>query len=345
MDDLSYIDVLDLLESTGIRNISQSGGEVNFSCPLPTHLNGDSRPSARMNIRTTAWICHGCGARGNAITFLALYKELPETVAKRLLEERYGGQTTAAIGTLTEEVERIMDGKQEEERPRVPPHESWIGAFYCPWRMWDAMRPAPLPGEYMLERGFRAQDLERWQIGYDEVSDRITIPIRDRDGTLVGFKGRDWTGTRQPKYLILGDNERRAPRYGFETYRKSEYVFGLDRFVALDSAQEMIIVEGELNTIVMHSYGYTNTVGVAGSEFSETQRRLVCSVARSAVTFFDDDQAGQKGTWKVIDALVPFMPVRAVLGAPGDAAELDKGTIINLIDSARSSLELSVAHP
>jgi DNA primase len=192
----------------------------------------------------------------------------------------------------------------------------------------------------MEGRGFWPQTLDEWDIGYDWHSDRVTIPVHDRAGNLVGFKGRAWY-EKHPKYLVIGDARDRTPRYHFQTYRKSEVVFGLNR--CEPHPGRVIIVEGELNVLAMKQHGYSNVVAVAGAEFSPTQAKLIVeSVDEEAIVFFDANRAGIDGTAKVAQALSPHMAVRAVMGAPGDAAELDENSVDELVEGALPTLELAV---
>ncbi len=352
LEDLSYINCRDLLETTGVRNVTESGGELSFSCPSANHFHGDTSPSARMNSRTSAFLCHSCGIKGNAITFLAWHKSIPETVARRLIEERYGGGViSAGVGDLESMVKKIMNPEIIEEPPRTLPAESWLEEFKMDW-FDDGYLLNPSYKQYMFDRGFDTVILEKWEIGYDQISDRITIPIRDHESNLVGFKGRAWRESTIPKYMILGDN-RYQTRYGFQPYQKSKYVFGLDIVqkyinslyrIILNSGKcdNFIIVEGELNVIAMDHYGYYSTVGIAGSEFSQMQCDLIKSVATEAIIYLDNDKAGDKGTKKVIEMLAPYMPLKVVQNAPGDAADLNTSTVKDLIDNAQSYLSLQV---
>lgn len=354
--DLSYIDTIDLLKSTGIKNITVSGSEISFSCPSSDHLHGDSRPSARMNLETSAFVCNGCGWRGNAIHFLSKYKSIPETVARRLLEERYGGESFGSpIDDLVSEVKNIMNDDIKIEEKRITPSESWIDKFKIDW--WSPLKTnkvEPYQNYLVEERGFDPVWLEKWEIGYDKYSDRITIPIRDDYNNLVGFKGRTWKKDEPIKYLILGDKKKnemtttlascdRPRHYGFDTYKKSDFVFGLKNYIDSNwetNSAHICIVEGELNVISMDQKGFHNVVSIAGSEFSDTQCDLIRTYASSATIFFDDDKAGRRGTKKVVEELSPYMPLKVVQNAPGDAAELTGEEIDKLLSRAESALLL-----
>lgn len=337
--DLSYINTEDLLRSTGIKNISKSAGEITFSCPSESHQFGDRRPSARMNVETTLFYCAGCGWRGNAVHFLSRYKQISETVARRLLEERYGGELTAPIEDLAKEVKEIMKDysfMMGDFPIRKIPSESWIDNFRVDWDHYDFSFI-----KYMIDRGFYSTTLIDWEIGYDQYSNRITIPIRDHEGKLVGFKGRQWKeDPKYPRYMILGDKIG-SEKYGFDPYRKSEFVFGLDRiyFNKRGASDIAILCEGELNVLSLYQKGFVG-IGVAGSEFSDTQCELITKYLNEVIVFFDNDESGSKGTKKVVEMLSPHMEVKVVLNAPGDAAELSREDIQDLISAAQPALVL-----
>jgi DNA primase len=337
--DLSYVDVEDFLRSLKPppRNISRSGDEVDFSCPSANHLHGDQTPSARMNVRTTLWICHAgsCGLRGDAVTFLTAFHGLTESEAQRVIDERYGGsQLSVEAGGLQAEVERIIGVPIADDLRRVAPDEAWLERFHAAF--WD-LKANPGPLSYMHGRGFELAMLDYWYIGWDELSQRIAIPVHDADGHLVGFKGRALHQDQHPRYLILGDSFGRAPRYGFDTYRKSEFVFALDRA----QGARAVIVEGELNAIMLHQHGELGAVSVAGSEFSKTQAELIIRRFSSAVVYFDGDEAGRHGTKKVVDVLSSYLPVSIVVDPPDDAAALGAAAI-PLIAGAIPSLQAAI---
>lgn len=336
--DLSYVDAADLLRATGIKNISVSGNEISFSCFGDSHFHGDRNPSARMNARTTQWLCNGCRMRGNAITFLSQYKHISETYAKRLLEERYGAETDEPVEDLSDEVLDIMaiDFIEQKEK-RKPPAESWLHIFKVDW-----VNEIACPSDYLENtRGFNSDTLNEWEIGYDKISDRITIPIRDETGFLVGFKGRSYNG-KEPRYMVLPAHSL-EDKYGFQSHKKSEYVFGLDRYIdnyTFGENAHVIIVEGEFNVIALYQKGFKFPVGISGSDFSDIQRDIIKKYCSEATIYFDDDEAGRNGTKKVVEMLSPYLPIRVVQNAPGDAAELDKESIRELLVAAEPALLL-----
>lgn len=368
MSVLERVDVRDFLNALGVEVDSQSGDNVLFCCPF----HNDRHPSARMNIKTTAWLCSvGCG-KGNAIHFLSMLRQMTHEDARDHIYGRYGIGPAAPIDDLESEVLRNLARRVEIEDARVLPDKSWIDYLAIDWeveqehlRTGQDVHPAY---EYMLHRGFGHHTLKRWQIGYDPLSRRVTIPVHDVEGQLVGFKGRAIDDV-YPRYLIIGDTTDDLSRYGFHTYRKSEHVFGLDRCVANRHWSGVcVVVEGELNAIAMTERHQRFAVAVAGSEFSDRQRELIAHHCRKVVIYFDDDgwkcsaerhyigeqpgdcpicgaptvNPGRRGTVKVANALVPFIDVEVILGAPDDAAALRSDQVVPLLRSARSAMELAV---
>jgi DNA primase len=340
---LDRIDVADFLAALGVNVEARSGDNLLFKCPW----HSDTHPSARMNIKTTAWLCSvGCG-KGNAVNFLAMLKGMEFADAEDHIALRYGIGPGAAIDDLELEVRRNLGLLDEPQMQRVPPDEAWVDYLAIDWEVAGG-HPA---ATYMADRGFDADVLRRWQIGFDTIGQRVTIPVRDRHGVLVGFKGRAIDPAAHVRYLVLGDNNPEYVRYGFHTYRKSEHVFGLDRIP--DHVREIYVVEGELNTIAMMEYHEQWTVGIAGVEFSETQRELIASRFDRAVVMLDDDElkvlanpekinAGRRGAAKVVSKLLPFMDVEVVLHAYDDPVDYIGRDMSALLTSARPGLELGV---
>jgi DNA primase len=357
--DCSFIDVEDMLDTLEIKS-TISHENATFLCPF----HHEVKPSARMSARTTAWLCNGCGEKGkNAISFFAKLRGISMSESKRMLEERYGGMLIAALDNLEEEVTRNLNSVEHKPEKRIAPTEEWVEMFFSAlWSddVWsDGIPEAVMQSRgYILGRGFSMDTLTSWCIGYDWHSNRLAIPVRDGAGKLIGFKGRAWEPERHPKYLVIGDspNPNAKSRYNFQTYRKSEVVFGLDRCEPYPD--RMIVVEGELNVLAMKEHGWENVVAVAGAEFSATQAQLIIERAEGEViVFFDDNSAnvrraaeegrqgidaGLQGSVKLVHAISPHRLVRVVLNAPGDANELDEDVVDELITKARPSLELQV---
>jgi DNA primase len=338
--DPSCIDVEDFLECLDVRNVQQATAEeLRFSCPFPAHMLGDETPSAYMNIETTAFFCHSCHAKGNAIHFTCKALDISPMEAIRMLKQRYSPYGIDPDSrNMREEVLKIMarDPKPLPENPVLD--ETEILQFAVDWdsahSAWLRDGEAFPACDYMFERGFTVEDLESWEFGYDEKSSRIVLPVRDERGVLVGFKARAWDG-RKPKYLNLGGDQ-----YGWPSFLKNSIVFGIDR--AQEVSGHLIVVEGEFNVVAMHRHGYRNTVAINGSYFGPRQIRLLKHYADVVTLFFDSDPAGFDATRALSDELESFMPVYVTPDHDGDPADMDPDEISECLAQSISTTRLKL---
>lgn len=354
--DLTGVDVEEFLNALRIRNLYRASWEYwRFSCPFPGHAHGDEDPSAQMRADDTRWTCHACKRGGNAITFLAEYEGVSNFEARRWIRAEYGDGFREPEGGAAAEWDARFAPAPSGATGGSPPTQvylpeemlgryevDWIDAF-CEWSETHDQEALG----YMFNRGFEPETLMDWDIGYHEGKARFTIPVRDHEGKLVGFKGRVWESDRRPKYLVLGDAPGRTVRYGYPTYEKSLVVFGLNR---AELNGTLILVEGELNVISMHQKGWRNTVAIAGSSLSDHQARLIRSACDRVVILFDTDPAGYVATWGrddgpihhpgAVDMLEPFMPVSVCPEHIGDPADMSHDDIVTCLRGAWGSLAM-----
>lgn len=324
---LEEVDVLDFLEALGIRNINDGGDEIQFSCPFPGHAYGDETPSAYMNVETTAFYCHGCKAKGNAIHFLSKLEGISPLLAARHIRERYGSEFLDT-DSFFYEIDSLLQEKPNDESLSLAPPSSM--------NLLESIQNCPAALNYLRERGFCDASIAAWEIGYDHISDRIAIPVRNDSGTLVGFKGRAYRSEHKPKYLVLGDTKR-SRRYGFPTYEKSKVVFGMNKFIpdAHLFNHHLIITEGELDVVALWQSNYKNCVSV-GSNFSADHREIILAHANSVTCFLDDDPAGSKAVQKIHEELSPYIQVKTVGPHEGDPASLTSEACAKLIREAQT---------
>ncbi len=338
MIDYSSVDFIDLLENRlGLRNVAMTAGgvEVKFSCHRGEHAQGDSTPSARMNSEKGVFICHGCQFKGSAPDLVADVQQISRQSAERFLREIYGVSFNEPVGgSMVGETEaRFNEPMPEPER--IPPPESWLASVRLDWHA-DPLEPFQA---YMLDRGLSAETLEREQCGYDFLSDRITIPIRDVEGRLVGIKGRDWAGRHPARYMALGNVPGRQFNYGFDTYEKTRHVVGLDRAREHRSA---VLVEGELDAWALRQMGVERPVASGSVDLSPHQVKLLVDECEEVLVYRDRGSAGDRSVDQAIGLLEPHLRVKIVEPLdvdPCDALKYGReDEVLQAIADARSSL-------
>lgn len=308
---LDQIPAQEMLEELGIEKISQASlDELLYSCPFDGHDHGDERPSAYMNNgakqahMNTVWVCHGCGRAGNAIAFVAEFSGISRDRAKRELRERFApGWHKPKGGTMRTEFElrKAQKAALEADAHVEVPVLGWDAyrPFEVDWHKLSGVQDPEV--RYMFDRGFTTSDLIKWRIGYDIDSDRITIPVCNPEGELIGIKGRAWNPDTRMKYRVLGDTEKTIRRhgevYGFEPYQKSQVVFGLHMW----GPQETYVWdEGEINVMSWERFGYP-ALSTGSASMSDAQAKIIREFADEVVIFVDDNKAGDHGTWGYTD--------------------------------------------
>jgi DNA primase len=348
--DLEKVDVETYLRSLNIQNISHEVNDFRFSCPYTeNHAFGDNNPSAYMNKETTAFICFGCGAAGNAVTMLADVMNISRTQARYFIAEKWAPHFVE-IQDLKGYLTKLM--RQNELEAQSAP-DFWIPeehyeARAVDWQELADVAPSEIPGwaKYMLyEREFSPEILDEFEFVYDPVYGRPCVTVRDEHNRLVGFKGRAWREGQEPKYIVLGDNDRGielyGARFGFPPYEASDYVFGINK---VEKNIPLIVCEGEFNVASMHDKGYKNTIGPSGSTMTQKQVDQIVDYTDEVIIFFDYDLKNQGSALTakmkiaaVVEMFEAKVSTKIVPEHWGDPAEMEQEEVDRLVHGARSS--------
>jgi DNA primase len=153
----------------------------------------------------------------------------------------------------------------------------------------------------MLKRGYRQSDLlaaglviekERGEGTYDRFRNRLIFPIRDGAGRVLGFGARALDESL-PKYL-------NSPQT--LVFDKSNVLYGIDHAKSAIRKQNLaVIVEGYMDVIVAHQYGYSNVVASLGTALTEKQVGMIKKLTKSLVLALDADAAGEMATLRGIE--------------------------------------------
>lgn len=324
-----------MLTRLGVRNLTVYGDEAHFSCPFPEHNRGDERPSAYMNLETTAFICHGCKRRGNATTFVSEYEGVNSIMALRWLREAYGSVDLLTADRLKTQITKVLTKPEKKTRKELKPLDpAVIDLFYTDW--FTQMNTSQEPHEavaYMKERGFDWYTLDEWQIGIDTKSQRIAIPYKNEFGRLVGFKGRTYVDHEDKYITLVGEYSMNGRDVKLDSFPLSECVFGLDRCV-LDYTMSVILCEGELNAMSLWKKGYQNVIAISGSWLSERQAELIIGAFHSCTLLFDSDKAGIAGTERAVELLAENMLLFAIGPHDTDPADMSSDEIDKLLQKS-----------
>ena len=323
------VNFADVLEAYGVT-LRLQGPQHHGFCPLPGHDGQRRSPSFSAHLEKKAFQCFGCGAKGNAIDFVALMEGLdpaqPLDIRKAalLVQERFLGQ---APQQSEDEGKPPEKPRHKPPRPGKPPKGNSAPSEALPQKEPDN-RPhvinAPLDFEltgldpnhpYLKERGLTPETVQHFGLGYcgrGLMAGRIAIPLRDGEGRLIGYAGRivddSQIGEDRPKYRLPGDRERNGTVCGFS---KSLFLFNGNCIAA--PVSDLIVVEGFFGLFHLCQCGHGNTVALMGSSCSPEQAEcIVRLVAPDGRVWLmpDGDEAGRRCAETVLAQIAPHRFVR-----------------------------------
>lgn len=288
--------------------LKRRGATLVGLCPF----HNEKTPSFTVYPATQSFYCFGCGAGGDAITFVKKIENLDYLDAVKTLAQRAGLQMPQEgfDDSLSKRRRRILEMNREAARfyhsVLLSPegkvgHDYYIGRAlsaatinhfglgFAP-NQWDALL------KHMRAKGYQPAELvdaglaRKGQKGYyDSFRNRIMIPIIDVRGNVIAFGGRVLDDSK-PKYTNTIDTL---------VYKKTNELFALN--FAKDSKQDaLILCEGYMDVIAMHQAGFTNAVGGCGTALTTEQVRLISRYAKEVILTYDADEAGQKALQKAM---------------------------------------------
>jgi DNA primase len=308
---------VDIVELVGrFVNLRKAGTNWKGLCPF----HAEKTPSFMVNPTKGIFHCFGCHEGGDAFTFLMRQDRLSFPEAVRVLAKGAGialpEERVAGADGAREELYRLMDlasrfyaealwkpaggrARQYLEQRGVDPDVARrFGLGFAP-DSWDAllgfMRAERVSPEALEKVGLV---LARQGGGgfYDRFRGRLMFAIRDQQGRVVAFGGRAF-GDEQPKYL----NSPETP-----IYTKGNLLYAIDLArVAMRERNRALLVEGYVDCLMAHQYGFTETVAALGTAFTGAQLGMLRRYCEEVVTFFDADAAGQKAAERAAELLDP----------------------------------------
>ena len=246
---------------TGLRK--RSGENFIGFCPL----HGGDSPSFSVNAESGLWNCFGGCGGGNLRTFLE------------------------AVGEDRTKIVRMVK-KMGQRAPVRAKKEVPSGPVYLPERLLGVFDWCPTD---LLNAGFEERVLFEHDVGYDRELSRVTYPVRDKNGRLVGIVGRQ-TEPGYGKYKVYTTELR---RYGFEVpaFQKGAYLWRADKvFEELRHSRDPVyVVEGFKAALWFCQAGITTVVALMGSYMTDAQQKMLMAMSPRVVLCLDNDQAGRKG--------------------------------------------------
>ncbi len=132
---------------------------------------------------------------------------------------------------------------------------------------------------------------------YDRFNNRIIFPILDVYGRVVAFGGRSVNNINLLKYINTSKNI---------FFSKKRNLYGLN-YIKKTRSKSIFIVEGYIDVITLHKFGFVNTVGLLGSSISLEQVKILYFYTNTLVFCFDGDKIGLKSIKKTLKLLLFYV--------------------------------------
>ena len=301
--------------------LKKKGREFVGICPF----HDDSKPSMTVSPAKQFYYCFSCGAGGNSIKFLMEFQRQSFSEVVLDLARRYQLPVETVDGPQQEKLKQQLSRRDKLHRA-LALASGWFRAQLRTEAGADALR-------YLREtRGLSETTLDQFELGYapdqwdgllkhlqqveglapelleaaglvvprkggngfyDRFRHRVIVPIRDRQGRVIGFGGRSLDGS-EPKYLNSPETE---------VFEKGKHLFGLDSASsAIRKDDRAVVVEGYFDVIALHAAGVTNAVASLGTALSSQQITQLCrcSNGKRIVLNFDADGAGVRAANRAI---------------------------------------------
>ena len=295
--------------------LKRSGSNLFGLCPF----HGEKTASFSVAPDKGIYYCFGCHKGGGAVNFIMEVEGMSYPDAVRALAKRAGMEVPEdeqyqsryrqqeRLWALHKEAARFFHsqlyapvGKAALEYALGRGMSKFIlttfGVGYAP-DSWDslvkAMKAKGYTEEELKESGLVTVSQKNGNI-FDRFRDRLMFPIIDVRGNVIAFGGRTIKKDADvAKYL-------NSPETLIFNKRKNLFGLNLAKKTKQDS---LILVEGNIDVVTLHQYGFDNAVASLGTSLTEEQAALMTRYTDQIILIYDGDKAGQNATQRAIPIL------------------------------------------
>lgn len=313
-------------------SLKRAGSNLRGLCPF----HSEKSPSFTVYPADNSFYCFGCGAGGDAITFIRKRENLDYPDAVEFLANRAGI-------TIVKEERGVVGSVPKFDRNRMfqmnvdaakffnkclfanDPDAKNALAYFTEVRglsmatikhfgLGFAPNSFDVFSKYMLAKGYTYDELVAGFLCgkndkgryYDAFRNRIMFPIIDVSGNVIAFGGRVMDDSK-PKYKNSSDTP---------VFKKSRNLFALN-FARHNCQESLILCEGYMDVIAMHAAGFENAVATLGTAITSEQARMMSRYTKKVIISYDADEAGQKAAMRAVKMLTDVGLDVSILKVPG----------------------------
>ena len=291
--------------------LKRAGANYKGLCPF----HQDNSPSFVVSPSKNICKCFVCGAGGNPITFYSEYKKISFGEAVEELASKYGISIGKVLSHRKNEENNVFYEIMEEAHKFYKEEIFKYGAFealeYLSKRKIDSklitdnqIGYAPNDWsslyDYLILKGFSKENILKLGLAkesengvYDSFRNRVIFPIYSISNKVIGFGGRTLEDRKDiPKYINSSENP---------IFTKGKNLYGFtDRGANIRKKNYSILMEGYMDVLSAHSYGFDVALAPLGTALTEAQATLLKNYTNNVIIAFDMDEAGQRATERAI---------------------------------------------
>lgn len=322
---------LDIVEAIGGYITLKKAGR-NFKALCPFHP--EKTPSFMVYPQKQFFICYGCGAGGDVVSFVMRHEHVEFPEAVRVLAQKAGVKVTSLAGGETRPVNPELYEVHEAaarfyqdtllKSPEAQPAREYLKKRGVAPSTWEKFSLGYAPNQwdgflsFAKAQGFAPELLERAGLSipreggsgwYDRFRARVIFPIWDARGRVIAFGGRVLSDEAGPKYMNSPETE---------LYIKGKVLYGLHLATSHIREKDFcIVVEGYMDLVSPYNHGIHNVVASMGTSLTPNQVALIRRLTRHVVIVYDGDYAGQMATLRGLDLFLEAQMRVKVAALPG----------------------------
>lgn len=298
--------------------LTSKGGNYQAICPF----HGDTKPSLVVNDQKGIYKCFACGAAGDSIKFV---------------QDKLNLNYIEAV----KEIAPNLGITIEEQKAKNPKYDMALRVLQAAARLYKKIAIEKQPknfNDFLKDRNINQESVTNYQLGYAEGNNvlvnylnsipekerdtaikmalqlslirenkrgsgyydfyrnRVIFPISDHAGKVRGFSSRAVLKDQKPKYLNSGESfifDKGNILYGYNLAKTS-----------IRAKNQVIVVEGNMDALMLHQFGFTNSVATQGVALSEGSIRLLSNMTKNIILAMDSDPAGIMAMTKINKALI-----------------------------------------
>jgi DNA primase len=285
------LDIVEIINS--YTNLQKSGRNFRALCPF----HSEKTPSFFVFPERQSWHCFGaCGTGGDIFSFIMKKEGLDFGQSLRLLAEKAG------VILISLDHKAKEDDQNKERLLDYLAYRGISEQIIISFQLGFSPDSYDETRQYLLSKGFKENEicdagllLERDNgTYYDRFRNRLMFPIRNIKGNIIGFGARALDNTL-PKYL-------NSPQTAI--FDKGSSLYAIDKAKeAIRKRDFVTIMEGYMDVITAHQYGYDNSVASMGTALGEKQLASLKNFTRNIMIALDADSAGEEAEMRIAETI------------------------------------------